>query len=548
MCGAAGTRWAPLLTFAAILAAAPARAPGDLHEQTLRRSGIAADTYSLGEYLREVLSPLEEQRRRVAPLVKQLESDHFHQRETAMRKLLGMRVIPAAAIEAVAAVEAPDVAWRVKTIVARARRRNSNVLHAALETIDRRPIHGLLPEMMRMVPRCRELHSDRPYLLAVARRSLASTATSDDLPQLREAIGGGDADLRVASTTALGRLVSDQAPAELAALLDDKQDSVALAAARALANAGRRSSLAALVRLLNAPDVDVRVGASLVLRELTGQRFHFAAYDTPQRRAEAAGRWQQWLEKEGAVAALHFPLRSLRGDISYLNGNLLVACGGRGKVVELDPDGKEVFTYTVNNPWSAEKLANGNYLIAAYGVSQVLEVDPKGQTVWHYPFNCLNAKPLPNGNVLLAGYSPRKVVEVNREKQIVWEYTTPGNCADAQRLENGNTLIAAGNQVLEVTPDKQKIAWQWQGGTIYGARRLDNGNTLISDISKDTVVEVNPESKLVWKVTEHNPADAQRLPNGNTLITSSTRVVEVDPEGKLLWQKPGLVSYGTARM
>ena len=517
------------------------------YDAVLQKYGIEPDTAGLHDYFAALLEPLEKQRLRIAPWMKQLESDEFAAREEAMHWLLRQRMIPSRAIREAAADAGPEIKWRAEVLLKKADRDNPLVLHAALKTVGTAKISGLTPQLMQVVTYCSSEHADQRYLQVAVRQALAATVSVDDLDVLRKAIAGKDAALRAASTTALTKILKADSAATLHPLLDDKDDRVAMAAARGIANLGDRRCLAPLVRLLSSKQLLVRVDASSTLRRLTKKQFSYAAYQKNiEKRTAAIKKWQDWLAADGKTAALTFPLKS-HGEDSHLHGNMLVACGSKNRVVEFNAAGEEVWTYPVNNVWSAEKLANGNVLMAVYGQSKVIEVSPAKEIVWEHTARCLNAKPLANGNVLLACYSTRKVQEVDRDKNVVWTYQAPSNCADAQRLENGNTLIAAQKQVIEVNPEGD-VVWKWEGGrNVYGVRRLRNGNTLISDISLSKVIEINPAKEVVWEFAERYAADAFRLPNGNTLITSNQRVVEVSADKEVIWEKPGLTSYGTAR-
>ena len=114
------------------------------------------------------------------------------------------------------------------------------------------------------------------------------------------------------------------------------------------------------------------------------------------------------------------------------------------------------------------RLENGNTLIACYG-SEVVEVTPEGKEVWSYPLTqSYGCSPLANGNVLITNFGDGRVVEVTRDKEVVWEFKE-NNAVDAFRLPNGNTLITGGNRFIEVTPDK-KIIWT-KSGCSYGTAR-----------------------------------------------------------------------------
>ncbi len=66
------------------------------------------------------------------------------------------------------------------------------------------------------------------------------------------------------------------------------------------------------------------------------------------------------------------------------NGGVLIPQAGMNKVVEYDPDGKQVWEVNVQQPMSATRLANGNTLIAQQWPSKVIEVDRNGKQVWEF--------------------------------------------------------------------------------------------------------------------------------------------------------------------
>ena len=109
------------------------------------------------------------------------------------------------------------------------------------------------------------------------------------------------------------------------------------------------------------------------------------------------------------------------------------------QVVEIDLDGKIIWSAPAPSVWSAVRLQNGNTLISGDGQAYTRELNAKGETVWEFT----------------KADAPFKI----------------GNTQTAQRLANGNTVICswiAGNnkteewpgtvQVFEVTKDK-KIVW-----------------------------------------------------------------------------------------
>ena len=220
-------------------------------------------------------------------------------------------------------------------------------------------------------------------------------------------------------------------------------------------------------------------------------------------------------------------------------GNILI-CDQNG-IREFDRTGKELWTYANNTAyaWSARKLESGNVLIANTNFNQVLEVKPSGKTggevVWrmeqsNYPYDAIR---LDNGNTLVAEYYSNRVVEYEaKSKNAVWQAAI-NYPVSVQRLESGTTLVCSNYQVVELDRDgKQKWQASLQGVRPHRAQRLENGNTLITDFQRGQVVEIDPESKVVWKKTSlSRPVQALRLEDGNILILEqgANRLIEIDP-------------------
>lgn len=514
-----------------------------IYEKTLVAKQVTPDVTGLRKYLR-ALHPSEDQKDRAKQLIAKLGSDVYAEREQATADLLAMPALPVD--ELVAANQPggdPETRWRTKSILEIGREQGAATLFAALKMIKLRELKGLAAEVLSVYAFC-----GKPHQRSAANEALRATSRSGDADLLRSALGSEDIDLRAAVVDALSAALGEQGEQDFLQILDDQQqpDRVKLAAARALADFGQRRSLQEFVALLDSEDILVRVQSSATLRYLTGQHFGFAAYDKPDRRAGVAGKWREWVVKNGESAELKLSLDEMGSSHGYLHGNTLLAYGYKNKVAEYDPSGKEIWSYPAKGAWSAEKLSNGNVLIAEYSQNRVIEVDNSGKVVWEYAArNALNARPLPNGNIIVSLHSPKNVVEVNRAKKTVWEITTPGNCCDAHKLENGNVVYCAGNVVIEVSPDK-KTVWKYDcPGQPYGIQPLRNGNLLVCVLS-GKVLEVNRDKKVVWEFAEPNAVDAMRLPNGNTLITGSKRFLEVTPEKKVVWTKDGC-NYGSAR-
>ncbi|MBA4188801.1 MAG: hypothetical protein C0467_12450 [Planctomycetaceae bacterium] len=150
------------------------------------------------------------------------------------------------------------------------------------------------------------------------------------------------------------------------------------------------------------------------------------------------------------------------------SGNYLVCHEGDGCVREYDEKGKVVWEYKLElgsrprsgghgpeghgvEVFSAIRLKNGNTLIGGGNNNRVLEVDKEGKIVWSIDQKELpgitlawvtTVNVLPNGNVVVgnchAGPDNPQMFEVTREKKVVWtfkNFTVFGNsCAASQIL------------------------------------------------------------------------------------------------------------------
>ncbi len=87
-------------------------------------------------------------------------------------------------------------------------------------------------------------------------------------------------------------------------------------------------------------------------------------------------------------------------------------------------------------PFTAIRLADGNTLISCTNGNRIIEVDPQGKIVWSVTNDDLSeplfsdpcgAQRLPNGNTIVSSYRASgdqvKLFELTRDKQVVWTYS-----------------------------------------------------------------------------------------------------------------------------
>ncbi len=166
------------------------------------------------------------------------------------------------------------------------------------------------------------------------------------------------------------------------------------------------------------------------------------------------------------------------------NGNTVVGENASGRVVEVDKNGKVVFSFMTrygktddhHHMRMVRKLANGNYLVCHSQANMVREYKPDGTTAWEKPTKALAfaAVRLPNGNTLASTLS--QLTEYDQDGNEVWEFKktdVPGvtiqNMTGMHVLPNGNVVVGcysaytkegAGTGMFEITRDK-KLVWRY---------------------------------------------------------------------------------------
>jgi outer membrane protein assembly factor BamB len=240
-------------------------------------------------------------------------------------------------------------------------------------------------------------------------------------------------------------------------------------------------------------------------------------------------------------------------DIHLLdNGNLMVQ-QGQQKVVEIDRQTKQVvWSYdsqtrnvSGNSPVEVhafQPLPNGNVMIAESGRGRIIEVDREGKLVKQFPLKLNSPHPhmdtrlarqLEDGSYLVCHEGDGYLRHYAESGEPIWEFEIPlfdqvrrdghgpeafGNkLFGAVRLENGNYLVATGNghSVLEVTPEKQ-IVWQLRQNDLPGITLawvttlevLKNGHYVIGNChagpGQPLLIEINPANKeVVWKLDQY---------------------------------------------
>ncbi len=233
--------------------------------------------------------------------------------------------------------------------------------------------------------------------------------------------------------------------------------------------------------------------------------------------------------------------------------------GPNGEIAEIEwPSGSLLWKAPNDHGHDVQALPNHHVLFTINPQKKVVELDGEHKEVWTYSEGLehpIAAQRLANGNTLISDAKLGKVIEVTPDKRVVWKYESPDlanmRSRNAHRTEQGTTLIAVEAEAKMIEVDQAgSIVWQWQAPNgkdrrLYMGRRLANGNTLMSLSDPGELVEVDRSGKIVRSIGGTNPAVQMGwasgfavLPEGGTLINDYTgrRIIEVDAKGKVVNQ------------
>jgi HEAT repeat protein len=207
-------------------------------------------------------------------------------------------------------------------------------------------------------------------------------------------------------------------------------------------------------------------------------------------------RWQ--------VDSLQFPL-----DAQLLPGERVLVAeyndGRRGRVTERNRKGEVVWKKDVAGPLAAQRLADGHTFIATQ--RQVIEVDRDGKEVFTYSRpggeTIMKAVKLANGDIgLITQLGVTRYVRLDRTgkelKSFGVDLRTSGGRLEV--LPDGHVLIPemGNNRVVEHDADG-KVVWEAPFEEPVAAVRLPNGNTLVTSRTVPRAVELNRAGKPVWE-------------------------------------------------
>jgi hypothetical protein len=284
----------------------------------------------------------------------------------------------------------------------------------------------------------------------------------------------------------------------------------------------------------------IAAGVPAELETITGAGHGFRGADAEHADARALAWFDKYLKPE----PVHYTL-------------LVSDHGPNGEIAAIEwPSAKLLWTRPNDHGHDVQSLPNGHVLFTINPQKKVVELDANHNEVWTYSEGLehpIAAQRLANGNTLIGDAVLGKVIEVTPDKRVVWKYESKDlanmRSRNSHRTERGTTLIAIEAEAKLIEVDSAgKIIWQWQAPNgmnrkLYQGRRLANGNTVISLADPGEVVEVNPAGKIVREIGGSDLSIQMGwatgfvlLPDGGMLINDYTgrRIIEVDAKGKVV--------------
>jgi len=229
----------------------------------------------------------------------------------------------------------------------------------------------------------------------------------------------------------------------------------------------------------------------------------------------------------GEIVAMEWPSGKVlwtkpneRGhDVQYLpNGHVLFTVGAKKLVQELDEKHAVVWSYgpgQLEHPLAAQRLENGDTLIGDAQAGRVIEVTPEKKIVWTYENPALakmrsrNSHRTAQGTTLIAIEAESRIIEVDQSGKIVWQWQAPNGDKRklymARRLPNGDTMASLSDpgELVEVDPagkivrsiggENRDIRMGWTSGFAL----LPDGGVLMNDYTGRRLIEVDAKGKVV---------------------------------------------------
>ena len=296
---------AALLVLAALLPGA-ADLPTD-EEMALREAGIPLDGPSVLDFFRQrTLS--EDDRRALVLLVAQLDSNKFPDRQEAGRRLIAIGPPALPALRAAAVGNGLEMTRRVERCIREIEwSTDANLSGLALRVVRQRKPAGACEVLLAYIP-----FADNPGVETAVAETLGELGVTDGKPHPALVAAARDPHpvCRQAAAAALARSTAAEHRAAILRLLEDPEPEVRLFTVRALVLARDKSAVPTLFPLLTDAPLPIARQADTLLCRIAGDRIPTVELtaDDALGRARCRGVWASWWKLEEArvdLAKLH---------------------------------------------------------------------------------------------------------------------------------------------------------------------------------------------------------------------------------------------------
>jgi hypothetical protein len=525
-----------LLALPALRAAEPdSTLPAD--EKFLRDHQLASDGPALMAYFRE-RTLNEDQKARLAELIKKLGDDEFEVREKASADLVKAGRLALPLLKPSMRNRDAEIARRAADCLRQIEKSDDLLLTAvAARVLAVRKPEGVVEVLLAYLPGAPDESVEEAVVAA-----LGSVGLRDGKAHaaLVAALKDRETSRRVAAASLVAGGTAEQRKA-VRPLLDDTDVRVRFAAARGLLRAGDKAAVPPLIVLVEKGTPELAWQAEDLLFRIAGTETQVPVLGPGSDGATCRRAWEQWWKNKGDKIDL------AKINIEEAERGITIICdinGGRG-VWECDLKGKELAHISgLSGPIDAQPLPGGRLLIAERHANRITERDRKGEILWEIktkgdPVTCQR---LSNGNTFIATHN--ELMEVAHDKKPVYSYTPSEYIYAATRLRNGHIIYAHNQQgIVELDAAGKQVRkvpcpHQGDGGGVWlGVELLPSGRFLVAIYGEDKVVEMDTAGKRHWEASVKSPTYPYRLRNGHTLVPSADghKVVELDRQGKEVW-------------
>ena len=521
----------------------------DATSRKLRRDAWAAwwhgidDKVLLNEFQSRTMT--DDERDQALALIQKLDDVSADVREKASTELVGMGRRVAPLLRQASASPNPRIGPFAQSCLQSIEKDLPNPLPAAAgRLLALRAPDGAVGVLLAYLP-----YADGDADAEQLRDLLGSLAAHDAkaVPVLVKGLGDKIGVRRSAAAVALVRRGAGDDLAAVKKLFNDADPDVRLRTALAVLTAARdKDAVPVLIGLLTKLPPEQVWQAEEMLSFLAGDKAPAVSVagddDARKKAADAWAAW--WAANHASIDLAKLDFKGDR-DLGYL---LVVEMNFPGKpagrILEQDAAGK--VRWEIDNvgwPQDAQVTSNNHIVLVDNNGQRACERDIHDNTVvWEKPVNQgFRVQRLPNGDTFVAGRNG--LVEFDRSGNQVLNVQRPNEwLLDAAKFRDGQMALLnnqGGYTRLDATGTKEvksfHVPFNINFG-INGAQVLPNDHVIVSSWNAGKVTEYDADGKVVMEANVQQANNFFRLPNGHTLVTclSQTEIIELDGAGKVV--------------